>query len=491
MRFSIFRRAIFLAILLEFFDHSRYWAYGYVAPITINGKQFVNSINNEPFFLKGVDYQPGGSSKVNDDGDPLSDPATCARDVVLFQDLGINTVRIYSINPDLNHDKCMSMLAVAGIYVILDVNSPLQNQHLNRYEPWTTYNSAYLEHIFKIIEQFGHYNNTLGFFAGNEVINDKLSAQLSPPYVKSVIGDMKTYIKEHSPRAIPVGYSAADDLDYRVPLSSYLECAEDVSSSLSVDFYGVNSYQWCGRQTMETSGYDKLVEAYKNYTKPVFFSEFGCNKVLPRAFDEVKALFSEDMFTTFSGGLVYEFSQESNNYGLVDIDSNGTAKLLRDFTSLKSHYNTVVLPNHDQVFNAISKDDSISKKAYENETPLCMTKYDNLDVNGKVPKGLANSLIKTGVDVKKGKYVELNESDLNCELKIVDSQGNPWKGANKVKTVNDLKPYHGQNHDKDRGESSPSKGRGKAKNLASVVEVPIWSSLALLLSNVIIQLILF
>lgn len=137
-----------------------------VHTIQIKDKHFVDTVTGKPFFIKGVDYQPGGSSDVSEKQDPLSNPDACARDILLFQELGINTVRIYSINPDLNHDACMTMLAMAGIYLILDVNSPLQNQHLNRYEPWTTYNEVYLEHVFKVVEQFSHYNNTLGFLLG-------------------------------------------------------------------------------------------------------------------------------------------------------------------------------------------------------------------------------------------------------------------------------------------------------------------------------------
>lgn len=73
----------------------------------------------------------------------------------------------------------MSMLAAAGIYLVLDVNSPLPGHHLNRYEPWLTYNFDYLKNVFRVVEQFSQYNNTLGFFAGNEVINDKISATVS------------------------------------------------------------------------------------------------------------------------------------------------------------------------------------------------------------------------------------------------------------------------------------------------------------------------
>lgn len=76
----------------------------------------------------------------------------------------------------------MSLLALAGIYLVLDVNSPLPNHHLNRYEPWTSYNEAYLQNVFKVIEQFSYYNNTLGFFAGNEVVNDERSAKVCPPF---------------------------------------------------------------------------------------------------------------------------------------------------------------------------------------------------------------------------------------------------------------------------------------------------------------------
>lgn len=72
----------------------------------------------------------------------------------------------------------MSMLAIAGIYLVLDVNSPLPGHHLNRYEPWNTYNEQYLENIFKVVEQFSAYNNTLAFFAGNEVVNDLASAKV-------------------------------------------------------------------------------------------------------------------------------------------------------------------------------------------------------------------------------------------------------------------------------------------------------------------------
>ena len=72
----------------------------------------------------------------------------------------------------------MSLLASAGIYLVLDVNSPLLSHHLNRYEPWTSYNVDYMTNVFKVVNQFSAYNNTLGFFAGNEIVNDEMSAKV-------------------------------------------------------------------------------------------------------------------------------------------------------------------------------------------------------------------------------------------------------------------------------------------------------------------------
>lgn len=391
---------------------------GYVNPITIRDKHFIDSVTGEPFFIKGVDYQPGGAAEINGTNDPLSDPDKCARDIALFKDLGINTIRIYSVNPELNHDKCMTMLASAGIYLILDVNTPLQNQHLNRYEPWTTYNPYYLEHVFKVVSKFSNYDNTLAFFAGNEIINDEKSAVHSPIYVKKLVGDIKQYIAETGIRAVPVGYSAADDLNYRVSLSKYLEC-DSGNKYDSVDFYGVNSYQWCGEQTIETSGYEKLIAAYRDYSKPVILSEFGCNKVLPRQFGEVDAIYSKDMYTVFSGGLVYEYSQEPNNYGLVKIQADNSVQILPDFHALKRRYKATRLPTSKELFNT----DYPSIQG----TISCAREYKNLEISGKVADTIAQPIIKQGVSIRAGRYVpDLKPSDFESPYRIVDVDGLPW-----------------------------------------------------------------
>jgi hypothetical protein len=68
------------------------------------------------------------------------------------------------------------------------------------------------------------------------------------------------------------------------------------------------------------------------------YSEYGCNKVQPRVFNEVQALYGPQM-TALSGGLVYEFTQEEQDYGLVIVNSNGSVSLRTDYDNLQGQYN--------------------------------------------------------------------------------------------------------------------------------------------------------
>lgn len=300
----------------------------------------------------------------------------------MFQQLGLNAIRVYTVNPDLNHDACMSLLAAAGIYLILDVNSPRIGESLNRYEPWTTFTPEYFEHIFKVLHQFAGYNNTLGFFAGNEIINDEKSAGASPGYIRAVVRDIKLYLASNSLRRVPIGYSAADDLKFRKSLAEYLACG---SHTEAVDFYGVNSYQWCGDQTFQTSGYDTLVNDYLDYPLPLFLSEFGYNAITPRTFQEIEALYSTQMTPVFSGGLVYEYSQGPNNYGLVEIGAKGEAFMRDDFENLRDRMGSMTWPPE------------LTEPSPSQSNIECSEQYENLFVRPEIPSSVASDYILSGV----------------------------------------------------------------------------------------------
>lgn len=156
------------------------------------------------------------------------------------------------------------------------------------------------------------YNNTLGFFAGNEVSNDVSNTDASA-FVKAAVRDMKSYIKTKGYRSIGVGYAANDDAAIRGPLADYFNCGATASA---IDFFGYNIYSWCGVSSYVESGYNLRTAEFANYSVPAFFAEYGCNTVQPRVFDEVESIYSSNMTGVWSGGIMYMYFQETNDYGV-------------------------------------------------------------------------------------------------------------------------------------------------------------------------------
>lgn len=307
-----------------------------IAPIVTNGNSFFYSDTNERFYIRGLDYQPGGSSNLTD---PLADPATCERDIKYFKQLGINTVRVYAMDNTKDHQECMDKLADAGIYAIFDVNTPFASIVRGNASE-CSYNTMYLNEVFASILSVAKFNNTLGYFAGNEVINDDESTEAAT-YVKAVVRDMKTFLKNRNLRQIPVGYSAADVDANRLTSAHFFNCGDD--DMARVDMFGFNDYSWCGDSSFTTSGYNVKVQEFSNYSVPLFFSESGCNKVSPRTFTEIEAIYSTEMTNVFSGVLIYDYDEETNNYGLVSLDGSSVTPN-QDFDNLQSMFSKVPDP---------------------------------------------------------------------------------------------------------------------------------------------------
>ncbi|GES57001.1 1,3-beta-glucanosyltransferase Gel1 [Aspergillus terreus] len=309
-----------------------------VTPVTVKGNAFFKG--DERFYIRGVDYQPGGSSDLSD---PIADADGCKRDIEKFKDLGLNTIRVYSVDNSKNHDECMNALADAGIYLVLDVNTPKYS--LNRADPKASYNDVYLQYIFATVDAFANYKNTLAFFSGNEVINDGPSSKAAP-YVKAVTRDLRQYIRSRNYRSIPVGYSAADIDTNRLQMAEYMNCGTDDERS---DFFAFNDYSWCDPSSFTTSGWDQKVKMFTGYGLPLFLSEYGCN-TNTRKFEEVSALYSTKMTGVYSGGLVYEYSQEPSNYGLVKVQGSKVSTL-PDYDALKSAFEKTNNPEGDGGYN--------------------------------------------------------------------------------------------------------------------------------------------
>jgi hypothetical protein len=159
--------------------------------------------------------------------------------------------------------------------------------------------------------------------------------------VQALVRDLKQYVAAQSKRHIPIGYSAADVREVLADTWNYLRCTLGNGDTSTIDMFGLNSYSWCGATATYTSaGYDKLVAIFEGTNIPVFFSEYGCNQPAgqPRLFNEVGALYGSQM-TGLNGGLVYEWSEETSDYGLVTINTDGSVQLRQDFVNLQGQYN--------------------------------------------------------------------------------------------------------------------------------------------------------
>lgn len=305
-----------------------------IDPIVMKGSKFFYQ-NGTQFFIKGVAYQQdtaaaGGETNSTTFIDPLSDVTNCQRDVPLLAALHTNTIRTYAIDPTADHSGCMKLLADAGIYVISDLSEP--SLSINRDSP--AWNVDLFSRYKAVVDEMGKYDNVIGFFAGNEVTNNRTNTGASA-YVKAAVRDTKAYIKSKGGRWMGVGYAANDDANIREDIAHYFNCGDQ---DQAIDFWGYNIYEWCGHSTFQSSGYQTQVEFFQNYSVPVFFAEYGCNTqggAEGRIWEETTALYSDDMTPVINGGIVYMYFEEANDYGLVSINGD-KAVTMKNYNALKT-----------------------------------------------------------------------------------------------------------------------------------------------------------
>lgn len=140
-------------------------------------------------------------------------------------------------------------------------------------------------------------------------------------------------------------------------MAQYMNCGPDDERS---DFFAFNDYSWCDPSSFTKSGWDNKVDMFKDYGLPLFLSEYGCN-TNEREWQEVSALYSTKMTGVYSGGLVYEYSQEDSDYGLVKIDGDDL-KELSDFDALKTAFEKTSNHEGDGGYNKTGGANACPKK---------------------------------------------------------------------------------------------------------------------------------
>lgn len=178
--------------------------------------------------------------------------------------LGANAIRVYHVE-DGDHSGCMKAFADNGIYLFVDLDT-FETQIEQETPYW---NRTQEQRFRKVMDEFQTFDNTAGFFIGNEVIRDGNHSEAAV-YVKAATRDLKSYRDSKNYRKIPVGYSHADISSLRPNLQNYLTCG--TVSDDSTDFFGLNAYEWCGKSTFRGSGYSVLTDQVKGFPVPVSIS---------------------------------------------------------------------------------------------------------------------------------------------------------------------------------------------------------------------------
>ena len=315
-------------------------------PVIQKGKRFFNSVTGEYFPIKGIAYYPrpnNGSLATSNSVDFFTDEFQdlWQADIASLQQLGVNTIRIYAVDPSKNHDNFMCALQEAGIYIIVGLLADCEDCGIGPNEAPSCYPNSLKQRGQWIINEFSKYSNMLLFCAGNEVT---LYARDEQPEInaacqKKFIRDMRSYVDTCSaitssilPRKVPIGMA---NWDYqRVNQALYFNCRTDPNDSLETsEWYGLNTYVDCDTNATsidQLTGWIALRQNFEdlNLAVPVVISEFGCRERFPtigqfeaqRTWLQVDALYTSAYVEQFAGGAVFEYSAEKQ---VVDTSTQG------------------------------------------------------------------------------------------------------------------------------------------------------------------------
>lgn len=230
-------------------------------------------------------------------------------------------------------------------------------------------------------------------------------------------------------------------------MAEYMNCGTEDQRS---DFFAFNDYSWCDPSSFTQSGWDEKVKKFSGYGQPIFLSEYGCIKN-KRDFGEVEALYSEKMTSVYSGGLVYEYSQEDSKYGITKL-SGGKVEELPDFKALANAFKSTPNPDGDGGYNKTAGGNPCPAKNAPNWD------VDSGDVLPAIPEP-AKKYMKDGAGKAKG-FSGSGSQDAGTK-----STGTAAPGSASV-------PSDGSSSGSGSGSSSTSSSSSESSGAAAGLQVP-------------------
>uniref|UniRef100_K3WW63 1,3-beta-glucanosyltransferase n=1 Tax=Globisporangium ultimum (strain ATCC 200006 / CBS 805.95 / DAOM BR144) TaxID=431595 RepID=K3WW63_GLOUD len=310
-------------------------AHAWVPHIVTKGNRFFDSASGLEFRMKGVAYYPrpnAGKLYEVDNYDWVTDDheAVWKPHLDILQELGVNTIRLYSVDPSKSHDKFMCECSKRGIYVLVGMSAPCKNCAISDALPPACYPDELFTRAQMVYNAFAIYDNTLGFSVGNENNLQKLSGKhdgtTTAPCVKAFLRDVRRYASScvGSLRAVPIGLDIAD-IPPRAQWLQYYDCCVENDEHSRAEWIGFNPYVECDPKAhtkyAQSEGLRGLMKEYQQaeYPRPLMFGEFGCNLgdntidgfQAQRAFYDAKWMNEEkEMTDQIVGGNVFEFTTE-------------------------------------------------------------------------------------------------------------------------------------------------------------------------------------